>query len=161
MPEAIDNRSTSITRRALLATAAVAAPLAALMTGAPAVAGTFSAHPDAALLAAWAGYVRAHRDLDQVIEVLPDGGTDEDHKPYYDAIDFYSSQIEHIPASTVDGFAVQLRYLFAVRKECIASFDAAVRGEPLTNELAAELELDHRDKMLWGMVQAANALATI
>lgn len=123
---------------------------------------TAESHPDAALLAAWAGLVKASRAFDQTCNVpLPNNGTDADHEPYRRAIEFYESQIERHQASTVEGFAVQLRYLFAKNMECIASFKAAIYGEQLNEELAATLDKDYRDKMLWDMAQAATQASQI
>ncbi|TCT08301.1 hypothetical protein [Aquabacter spiritensis] len=146
-------------RRALLGRASALGALALVGSAAPvgaAVDVTAEAHPDKALLAAWAGYVKAQRAFEYACDVLlPNGGTDADHEPYYQAIDFYGDQIERHQASTVEGFAVQLRYLFAKKMGCMASYQAAIYGEPVSDELAATLAADDLDKMLWGMAQAA------
>lgn len=118
---------------------------------------TAESHPDAALLAAWAGFIRASRTFEHAREaLLPNGGTDADHKPYYQAIDLYRDQIERHQASTIEGFAIQLRYLFAHKMGCMASFNAAIYGDPVDENLAAELNEEYLDRMLWNMVQAAN-----
>ena len=95
MLEAVGKHTTSTSRRSLLAKAAILAPVAAILTtGASAVA-VSKRHPDAPLLAAWSGYVKAHRDFDYAYEVLlPNGGTDKDHEPYWRAIKAFEEQIE-------------------------------------------------------------------
>jgi hypothetical protein len=143
----------TLTRRRVLAGAA--AGVAATAVAVPALAGAIT-HPDAALLATWSNYMKAYRAFDHAYDVLlPDGGTDADHEPHYQAIEFYEDQIERHQASTVDGFAVQLRYLFAKNMGCADSLRAAVYGEPVSEDLAAELDLAPLDKMLWNMIQAA------
>lgn len=138
-----------LTRRHALS---VVASAALLVPAAPA-----ANHPDAALLAAWAGFIRASRTFEHAREaLLPNGGTDADHKPYYQAIGLYRDQIERHQASTIEGFAIQLRYLFAHKMGCMASFNAAIYGDPVDENLAAELNEEYLDKMLWNMVQAAN-----
>ncbi|CAO3426726.1 hypothetical protein [Azospirillum argentinense] len=112
-------------------------------------------HPDDDLLEAWAGYVQANRDFDAAVNVLPDGGTDADHKPFYQRVELYRQVILRHHASTVEGFAVQLRYLFMTKMECLDSFRAAIYGEPLSEELSSRLAEDYRDRMLWEMAQAA------
>lgn len=156
MAQAVGHTSTSLTRRALLGKAVVAAPMIAVATAGAAGAMTVERHPDAALLAAWEGYVAAHRAFDHAVEVLlPGGGTNTDHEPYYEAIDFYETQIEQHQASSIEGFAVQLRYLFAKKMESAASYRSAIYGEPVNQELSATLAADWRDRMLWDMTQAA------
>lgn len=157
-----------ITRRTLLMAAALTAGVSTNLGGdGPLITSeaTEGEHADAALLAAWAGYVSAFQAFDQAVEAMPGGGTDEDHEPFSQKIDIYRDQIETLTASTMDGFVVQLRYLIAEKEGCSDTFNAAVYGEPLTAELIGNL--DNLDRMLWRMVQAAtqasrgNALAEI
>lgn len=115
-----------------------------------------AAHPDAALFAAWDGLKKSYRAFNHARDVLlPDGGTDKDHEPYYETMEIHERQIRQHEASTVEGFAIQLRYLFAMRMESLNSFMVALYGDPLERELVAELDEDYRDKMLWSMAQAA------
>lgn len=144
--------NTQLTRRKALfglGAMVVAAPVVAL--AAPPAA----AHPDAALLAAWDGYRAAWHAFDSAVELLPGGGTEEDHAPYLAAIESCIQQIETLPASTVDGLAVQLRYLFAALLESQDALDAGVYGAPVTAGLAADLKGDDRYRMLWTMAQSA------
>jgi len=124
------------------------------------VASTEDAHPDAALLAAFSGYAKANRDFDYACDVLlPGGGSDQDHEPYYQALDSYSEVIERHQASTVEGLAVQLRYLSAKNMCSPDALRAAIYGEPVSDELAAALAANIYDKMLWDMAQRASTWA--
>lgn len=142
------------TRRAILAgTASACLPLAALPTIA-------AAHPDAELLAAWSDYVSAHRAHDQAFADNPDG-SDEDFEPYWEVIDGHAARIRRLLASTVEGLAVQLRFLFAARIENLSSFRAAVYGEPVDAEMIEEMDRDWRNEMLWRMASAATKASRI
>lgn len=146
---------TNPTRRAILAgTASACLPLAALPTLAA------IPHPDAGLLAAWSAYVSAHRAHDQAFADNPDG-SDEDFEPYWEVIDGHAARIRRLRASTVEGFAVQLRFLFAAHVGGLSSFRAAVYGEPVDAEMIEEMETDWRDEMLWMMANAATRASNI
>lgn len=113
-------------------------------------------HPDRALLEAWDGFVQAHRTLQHARDVLlPNGGTDAEHEPYWKAVDTYADRIVEHRASTVEGFAVQLRYLFAAYMEDADADRAAFFSEPLTEDLTIALSEDYRPRVLWRMAQAA------
>lgn len=143
------------TRRAILAgTASACLPLAVL----PTLAAT--PHPDAELLAAWNDYVAAHRAHDQAFADNPDG-SDEDFEPYWEVIDGYAARIRRLQAFTFEGFAVQLRFLFAARVEYRSSFRAAIYGEPVDAEMTEEMETDWRDEMLWRMADAATSASRV
>ena len=105
-------------------------------------------------MAAWTDYVAAHRAHDQAFADNPDG-SDEDFEPYWEVIDGHAARIRRLRASTVEGLAVQLRFLFAARVEYRSSFRAAIYGEPVDAEMIEEMETNWRDEMLWRMADAA------
>lgn len=139
-----------LTRRTLLS-AAVAAPMVAV----PAVA---EPHPDAELLAAWNSYRQAYRDYDAACALLPDGGTETDHAPFCRRIDTHQAKIEQLPARSLAGIAVKLRFLFAQQLMTINAHRSATYDEPMTAELAAEMDTD--DKILWSLIRDVECMAT-
>lgn len=118
-------------------------------------------HPDRALLEAWAGYVKAMRDHKHFTEVVMPNGTDEDYEPYSQVIDALADRIIEHRASTVEGFAVQLRYLFAAWIESADAERAAIYDEPVTEDLAEVLSQDYRERMLWEIAQAATQASRV
>ena len=141
-----------LSRRAALAGAA-ALPLAATTPVAA------LSNPDAELLAAWDGFVRANREFKRAYAALPNGGTDAEHEPYYRVIDFHRERVEGLPARTAAGVAVKLRLLFSMQMGCIASFNTAVYGEPVSDKLAASLGEELHGSMLWRLIQDVERMA--
>lgn len=140
-----------LTRRSLLS-AAVAAPLAAgevIMTAV--------VPPDAELLAAWAAYRQAHRDFDAACAHLPDGGGAADLAPFQRRIDAHQIKLEHLPARSMAGVAVKLRFLFAQQLMTADAHRAAVYGAPLSAELAADMDAD--DAVMWSLIRDVDHLA--
>ena len=114
------------------------------------------AHPDAALFVAWRGYIKAHQDFTYAYDhLLPNGGTDKDHEPYYQIIDSFRDQLERFKATTLEGTALQLRYLFAQQTQRQAAYETAFCGAPMPDELVAEIDVDFIRKQLWRMAHAA------
>lgn len=111
-----------------------------------------ASNPDAELLAAWEDYVRACRALD----MRPRGTTDAEDEPFFRKVDSCGDRIEQAVARTMEGLAVQLRYLFAAHMEDIDAERAAIYCEPATDELLETLDLEPRDKLLWNIMQAAS-----
>lgn len=117
-------------------------------------------HPDAELLAAWEAFIQANRDFERAYAAMPNGGKEKDHEPYYRVIDFHRERIERLPAFTPAGVAVKLRHLLAANMECMASFDTAVYGEPVSATLAGSFDEDYRYAMMWRLIQDVERMAT-
>ncbi len=98
MPKAVENHSTPITRRALLAFTATV-PLTATADA--------QLHPDALILAAWDCFRQACTVLNEC------GTLSQEEERLWDA-QFSAAQdtLADTPARTAEGLAVQLRYLF-------------------------------------------------
>ncbi|MBP2233401.1 hypothetical protein J2847_006739 [Azospirillum agricola] len=106
-------------------------------------------HPDALVLAAWSEYVRVSTAFD----ALPLTISDEEAEPLACELDACRDRMEGIPATTLEGVLLKLRYLFAALMESQDAIDAAIYGKPASAALLHTLSLDCRERMLWNMIQ--------
>lgn len=113
-------------------------------------------HTDAALLAAWDGYIAATHAYDRAHAVS--GVSDKDCEPFSRALFAFGDKIEETSALTMAGIAIQLRYLFAALVESPDAAEAAIFGKAHSEALAADLE-DARYRMLWRMIENAERAA--
>lgn len=143
--------SAGIARRRLLEAVAAAPVIAATASVAAAT------HDDAELLAAWRGFQQAHREFEAACALLPNGGTDEDHAPFKRRLDALQARIEAIPALEMAGVALKLRMLFADHVETDAAFRTAIFNEPMSAQLADEM--DFGDHVFWQLIENVEALA--
>lgn len=143
--------SAGIARRRLLGAVAAAPVIAATASVAAA------AHDDTELLAAWRGFQQTYREFEAACALLPNGGTETDHAPFKRRLDALQARIEAIPALGMTGVALKLRMLFADQVETDAAFRTAIFDEPMSAQLADEM--DTSDHVLWRLVQNVEALA--
>ncbi|AUN31941.1 twin-arginine translocation signal domain-containing protein [Niveispirillum cyanobacteriorum] len=140
----------TINRRDLLGKALAGAATAGLALPA-AIA---NSHPDAALLEAFAGYVRANKMFQYAAEeLLPNGGKDADHEPFYAAIDHYADRLTKTQAQTLEGLRLQVRYIFARQIGTTDALNAAIYGRPATPELLHDIDGDDTLRLLWSIAQ--------
>lgn len=143
--------SAGIARRRLLGAVAAAPVIAATASVAAAE------QSDAELLAAWRGFQQVHYDFDAACERLPDGGTNEDHAPFWRRMNEFQEKIETLSAHSMAGVAVKLRLLFAEQNPMIDAQRSAIHGAPLSPELAADM--DENEQMLWRLIGDVERLA--
>lgn len=102
---------------------------------------------DAALLSAWDDYRKAYSALFAAV------GAGEESDLLARKLSACCSRVENIPAATMEGVLLKLRYLFAAIMESQDAIDAAVHGMPASDELLQEMSQDYRRQMLWSMIQ--------
>ena len=139
------------TRRQFLthATLPVAAAVAFTV---PAALVRAEASPDAELLAAFEEWRRATLVADRLPIDIPE----DESKPYDDAVDRAGDQVEDLPARTLHGIAIKLRYLFAKRGEQAVHYGAILSGAKIAS---GDLP-DPRDRMLWNLINDLERMAS-
>ena len=143
--------SAGIASRRLLGAVAAAPVIAA--TASVAAAG----HTDAELQAAWRGFQQTYREFEAACALLPNGGTDENHAPFWRRMNEFQEKIETLSAHSMAGVAVKLRLLFAEQNPMRDAQRSAIHGAPLSPELADEM--DDNEQMLWRLIGDVEALA--
>lgn len=118
-------------------------------------------HPDAELFAAWREYVAVSGEYD-ALPFVPDA----EMGPWNERLDRCRARMETIPARTMDGMALKLRYLLAAVSENPIVIDTAVHGAPVSEAFTKRVNGDFREAMLWRMVQettpkGAESLSTV
>lgn len=137
--------ATITTRRAFLAASLPA--VAAVALAAPALSARADANPDAELLAAWRDYVQAMADYDNLPPMK-----EAELAPWSDRLNRCRDRMETIPALTMEGMGLKLRYLLASIAEHPSADDALIHGGPLTDEFLNRVNGDFREAMLWRMI---------
>lgn len=126
------------TRRAVLAGAAFA-PLSTLPLPLP-----LTPHPDAALLDAWTDWIAATRADDAFWQT-----TDADvTSPHAAAIADALTRLHGIPARTMAGALVKLRWLWLAQRGTLTAYRVFVYGDPLSPEDRA----DWMSNRLWTVI---------
>lgn len=107
-----------------------------------------STHPDAELLTAWREYVRVFG----VYNALPPMSVAE-IAPWDVLLNTLSERVETIPARTMEGMHVKLRYLLESTEEKHLVGRVVICGDPVTEEFLNRVNRDFRPRMLWRMIQ--------
>lgn len=107
-----------------------------------------STHPDAELLTAWQEYVRVFGEYNALPPM-----TMAEIAPWDNLLNTLSERVETIPARTMEGMHVKLRYLLESTEEKRLVGRVVICGDPVTEEFLNRVNRDFRPKMLWQMIQ--------
>lgn len=114
-------------------------------------------HPDAELFAAWREYV----EVVGIYDSMPTTMTDAEIAPWTERLDRCRDRMETIPAQTMEGVNVKLRYLLTSMTEHPSADAVLVHGQPATEAFEKRVNSDFREAMVWRMIQASSVVGGV
>lgn len=107
--------------------------------------------PDGEIFAAWNDYRRAIRYFD----ALPDDHLDAEYEAYVMFVESAEDRLRTIPATTLQGLALKMRFLWAAIGEETEHYDVIIYDAPVTEEAIS----DGRHRQLWEMIGDVERMA--
>lgn len=107
------------------------------------------AHPDIELLFAWDAFQAAAT----AYQCAPDGETDR----YSEMVDNIGERIEAFTSKTLDGTAIQLRYLLTKYIDADCAWNTLVFGDDPDRDMRDIVDNDPHAGMIWHMIQAIDS----